>query len=363
MADPATVTLAVKAAVAAATDKRTWKVVGVIIGAILTPFIIIIMAIASIGSGTASHNNASVDYVWNGGVLSENVPLDYQNHLNNMRSCFSQIDNEVAGISSMIEDGGLDSDRIKSIFYAVYFGSDDLAAVDIAAFVDCFVDTEERTRTVTDVDGNETEEAYIVKIPVDIATAYSRVSSLTGFVLNADMERNINRIYTRGMYGEDTLPPIVPNGLSDIVDVAASQIGNVGGRPYWSWYGFGSRVEWCACFVSWCAEQCGYIDAGIIPKFAGCQVGGVAWFKENNLWQDGGYFPSPGDIIFFDWKGTGRAAHVGIVEAVVDGYVYTIEGNTSDSCARRKYAVDSSKIMGYGTPQYPPKAETSDRNP
>lgn len=64
-----------------------------------------------------------------------------------------------------------------------------------------------------------------------------------------------------------------------IVTVALSQVGNVGGEPYWSWYGFGSRVEWCACFVSWCADQCGYIDTGVIPKYAGC-VNGVQWFKD-----------------------------------------------------------------------------------
>lgn len=64
-------------------------------------------------------------------------------------------------------------------------------------------------------------------------------------------------------------------------------------EPYWSWYGFKSRVEWCATFVSWCANECGYIEAGIIPKFAGCQAEGVEWFKTCGLWKDGGYTPSP----------------------------------------------------------------------
>ena len=86
----------------------------------------------------------------------------------------------------------------------------------------------------------------------------------------------------------------------EIVAVALSQVGNVGGQPYWSWYGFNSRVEWCACFVSWCANECGYIDAGVIPKFAGC-TGGSNWFKDRGQWQDGGYEPHPGDLIFFDW--------------------------------------------------------------
>ena len=52
-----------------------------------------------------------------------------------------------------------------------------------------------------------------------------------------------------------------------------------GQRPYWSWYGFNSRVEWCACFVSWCAKECGYIDAGVIPQFAGC-TGSSNWFRD-----------------------------------------------------------------------------------
>ena len=81
-----------------------------------------------------------------------------------------------------------------------------------------------------------------------------------------------------------------------VVTVALSQIGNVGGQPYWSWYGFGSRVEWCACFVSWCANECGYIDTGVIPKFAGC-VTGSRWFKDRGLWQDKDYEPRPGDLI------------------------------------------------------------------
>ena len=98
----------------------------------------------------------------------------------------------------------------------------------------------------------------------------------------------------------------------DIVTVALSQVGNVGGEPYWSWYGFKERVEWCACFVSYCANECGYIEKGIIPKFAGCETEGVSWFKTKKLWQEGGVIPRPGYIVFFDWKDKhdGKADHV-----------------------------------------------------
>ena len=140
-------------------------------------------------------------------------------------------------------------------------------------------------------------------------------------------------------------------GNQAIVEVALTQLGNEGGQPYWSWYGFNSRVEWCACFVSWCADQCGYIDSGLIPKFAGC-VQGAEWFKSNGQWQDRNYEPQAGDIIFFDWEGDGSTDHVGIVEKCENGTVYTVEGNSNDACNQRQYAVGSSSIYGYGVPAY-----------
>ena len=150
-------------------------------------------------------------------------------------------------------------------------------------------------------------------------------------------------------------------GVSDdaIVAVALSQVGNIGGQPYWSWYGFSSRVEWCACFVSWCANECGYIDNGVIPKFAGC-VNGVQWFKDRGQWADNSIEPTPGMIIFYDWNspnGTsgpqnGQADHVGIVEKCENGIIYTVEGNSGDSCRQRQYPVGYYQILGYGMPAY-----------
>ena len=140
-------------------------------------------------------------------------------------------------------------------------------------------------------------------------------------------------------------------GNQAIVEVALTQLGNQGGQPYWSWYGFNSRVEWCACFVSWCADQCGYIESGLVPKFAGC-VDGANWFKSNGKWQDRTYEPKVGDIIFFDWEGDGTTDHVGIVEKCENGTVYTVEGNSGDACKQRQYTVGSSNIYGYGIPAY-----------
>lgn len=140
-------------------------------------------------------------------------------------------------------------------------------------------------------------------------------------------------------------------GNQAIVEVALTQLGNEGGQPFWSWYGFDGRVEWCACFVSWCANECGYIESGLIPKFAGC-VDGSNWFKSNGQWQDRSYEPQAGDIIFFDWEGDGETDHVGIVEKYENSVVYTVEGNSGDACRQKQYTVGSSSIYGYGIPAY-----------
>ena len=116
-------------------------------------------------------------------------------------------------------------------------------------------------------------------------------------------------------------------GNQAIVEVALTQLGNEGGQPYWSWYGFGGRVEWCACFASWCADQCGYLESGIVPKFSLCSDG-VNWFKGKGQWQDKDYEPQAGDLIFFDWGSDGSIDHVGIVEKCENGMVYTVEGNS-----------------------------------
>ena len=144
----------------------------------------------------------------------------------------------------------------------------------------------------------------------------------------------------------------IPTGIGNqaIVQVAASQEGK-GGTTYWRWYGFGGRVEWCACFVSWCADQSGYIQSGVIPKFSLCSDG-VKWFESKGRFRDGSYTPVAGDIIFFDWGNNGTIDHVGIVESVSGGTVNTIEGNSGDKVARRSYSIGSSNIYGYGVPAY-----------
>ena len=166
------------------------------------------------------------------------------------------------------------------------------------------------------------------------------------------MSEDNKKMWSGVLYGYYT-------GGEDIVSVALTQVGNTGGQPYWSWYGFGSRVEWCACFVSWCANECGYIETGVVLKYAGC-VNGVQWFKDRGQWMDGSAEPVPGMIIFFDWDSPdgssgpqdGLSDHTGIVQKVENGIVYTVEGNSGDSCRVKQYPVGYYEILGYGVPQY-----------
>ena len=152
-----------------------------------------------------------------------------------------------------------------------------------------------------------------------------------------------------GIYNEDAWN-------NDIVSVAISQLGNKGGQPYWSWYGFESRVEWCACFVSWVANECGKIDNGTMPKFSACNDG-IAWFKQKEQWIESTDIPITGDIIFFDWAKDGidgSSDHVGIVEYydIEKNIVHTVEGNSNDECKQREYSKDDNQIMGYGRPLF-----------
>lgn len=209
------------------------------------------------------------------------------------------------------------------------------------------VEVEREDGTVAEGTETVTRRVLVVTLSArspDEAAAFYAFTAEQGDMLAQLLDKRYAAMWQSVLYG-------ATGGSGDIVEVAASQIGNVGGQPYWSWYGFSGRVEWCACFVSWCANECGYIEAGVIPKFAACSAG-VQWFKSAGLWRDRGYEPQQGDIVFFDWGGDGGADHVGIVESRDGSTVHTIEGNTSDSCARRSYRVGSASILGYGTPLY-----------
>ena len=226
------------------------------------------------------------------------------------------------------------------------------------------VEVRYRTETRTDSEGNE----YDVEVPynyyiLNVTLTSKPISSVASELLTPD-QLEMYQVYRQTLGNK---PLIFGGGSADtsdseslagvefvngtrpgnqaVVDIAKSQVGNVGGQPYWSWYGFTSRVEWCACFVSWCYGQMGLSE----PRFAACQSQGIPWFQSHGQWGRRDYANiAPGDAIFFDWDLDGSADHVGIVVGTDGSRVYTVEGNSGDACKIKSYSLTYECIKGYG---------------
>lgn len=147
------------------------------------------------------------------------------------------------------------------------------------------------------------------------------------------------------VFGSDDDSEVTSNNA--LVAIAQSQIGNEGGETYWRWYGFESHVDWCATFVSWCADQAGLLETDSLPRYAVCDDG-IRWFIRKEKWYNRRVEPKPGMVIFFDWDHDGISEHTGIVEKCEDGMIYTIEGNSQNMCRKKWYVAGDRTIMGYG---------------
>ena len=117
-------------------------------------------------------------------------------------------------------------------------------------------------------------------------------------------------------------------------------------------------TPWCCIFTSYVIYKCG-VPTSVIKPFAACRPVINNVFSPAGQWKlrTSGYLPSPCDLIFFDWDVDKLADHVGIVQKVANGKVYTIEGNTSggysvDGVRNKSYVATSCYILGYATPNY-----------
>ena len=203
MADPATITVAAKAAAAVLSDERTRKTIGWIIAAILSPLILIIVLVCALLSGTADHNNTAVDLCFHGGVIPGSMPADYREYIGDMRQSFTLIDGAIATVNADMEDSNdLDSVRVKAIFYSLFFGAESPSRLEHRRYVDCFVTYEERTRTVENEDGTTSEETYTVAVPIrELAVVYANISSAIGVSATHESQVNATEIYYRVLYG------------------------------------------------------------------------------------------------------------------------------------------------------------------
>ena len=201
MANPA---LIAKAAAIILTDEKARKAVGWTLVAILSPLILLIAFLCSLGSGATEHNITAVELCFYDTIaIPTETPEEYRLCIEAMRASFAQLDIAIAAINENTEEEtSLDDIRVKAIFYALYFGAE--SHRDAQSFADCFVTWEERIRTVL-VEGSdppeETEETYFVAIPIeDLGTVWQNIAAM-GAAPTAEQQSNADSIYNLIRYG------------------------------------------------------------------------------------------------------------------------------------------------------------------
>ena len=128
-------------------------------------------------------------------------------------------------------------------------------------------------------------------------------------------------------------------------------------NPGWNQY-----TPWCACFLSWAADQKKASIDGAPPRFADVDEG-MKGFKDSRMWRERGdanNMPIPGDYVFFDWDGGTDPDHVGAVLCVEGDFLYTIEGNSGGRVALNCYPKNDPRIMGYGVLNWKTGEETTE---
>jgi len=191
--------LIAKAAATVLSNEKLRKGVGWTLVAILSPVIVLIALLCSIGTGGAEHNNYTVSACFYGPSYSEEVPAEFQTHITEMRSAFSLLDSAVTEVNVSAEDGGLDPTWVKAVFMALCFGEDAPSRRAANRFVECFYETETRTRTVevTLEDGTTAaeEESYTVNVPITREESYLKLTALLGREITQDDKENVEHIY------------------------------------------------------------------------------------------------------------------------------------------------------------------------
>ena len=183
-----------RAAATALSNEKLRKGIGWVLVAVLSPVILLIAVLCSIGTGGAEHNNYTVSACFYGPSYSEEVPAEFQTHITEMRSAFSLLDSAVAVVNVSAEDGSLDPTWVKAVFMALCFGEDAPSRRAANRYVECFYRTETRTRTVEVMleDGTTSteEESYTVNVPISREASYLRLAALLGREITQDDKEN-----------------------------------------------------------------------------------------------------------------------------------------------------------------------------
>ena len=306
MAASAAITLAVKAAAVAVTDKRARTAIASVVVAVFLPFILMTFMILGALDGTSTHNFSAVDLSFHGGTLSEKVPEEYREYIEDIRKSFQNLDSLIAGVDDL-EGGEIDASRVKAWFYALYFGEEQPSRRAQKAFLECFLRYEERTREVEEEDGSITEETYTVAIFLtDQEEICRNLESLLGRSLAMETRANAQRIYTTAVYGRAASGNFAAGEAMGDGSYGAlfAEASRYIGFPY-VWGGSSPATSFdCSGYICWIYTQSGvyhlprttaegiYRQCAIIPREEA----------------------KPGDLVFFTgtYASTGAVSHVGM---------------------------------------------------
>lgn len=344
------------------TDKRTWTGIGAIVVGICMPLILAVVCILSIASAGAEHNRSAVKLAFSSEDIPENFPDDYSVYIEQMRESFAQIDQAMEGIDEITEGQTQDRDLIKAVFYSLYFGEARirLDESEYLKFAECFVNYEERTRTIVDEDGNEQEETYLVAIPIDNKVeVFQKVKEDYGRAVSYEQQSNAMNVWYLAKYG--ITAPAEGDEFSDwadwsisekisyydlprseygetVVELAMSRLGN----PYsQSLRGTGSYTD-CSYLTMWCYRQLGIMLPGTAAEQARYLVENQLTISKEDL--------QPGDLVFWSYKPNGRfmnITHVGVYA----GNGMVVDASSSKGKVVYRNLFDSNKQVLYGRPQ------------
>lgn len=129
--------IVLKAIVTAATDKRTWKALAILLAAIFMPFILLILMIAAMFSGVESANNDLMDYSFAGAEIPAEFSDEQRGMIENMRDWLGELD-EIISEKENDEECSLDGNMVKAVFYFLNFGGELGENFDFEQFCDCF---------------------------------------------------------------------------------------------------------------------------------------------------------------------------------------------------------------------------------
>lgn len=281
------------------------------------------------------------------------VNTEYQDKVNEL---IAQYDTDENSIDLIQYTGSRSQWKYVIALYAVKYASEDgnVMTIDenmVSKLSKVFFDMHEISANITQQDSGYGTTWNVLTITT---TAKSMSEMMQKYNFNADEKAQITEIlssetddmWTMLLYGIDGT-----NGGYSLVSIAKDQIGTVGGRLYWTWYGYdndSAPIDWSGCFVSWCANEAGYISQGVFPQFSNCMTG-IDWFKNKGMWQQPNSNPNVGDIIFVDYNNDGIADRCGIVSGITDGTVKAVVGG-SDKVYEAAFDLNNRYgwIMGYG---------------